>query len=184
MNSLLASIPLTTIAEIGDKTQLLSLLLVLRFKKYIPIILGITLATILNHLTSAYIGKNISGLLDHSIFSIAISISFIAIGIWILKPDKEGSLDENLCRYGCFFASFVAFFIAEIGDKTQIATMALASQYNSVFWVTIGTTTGILIANIPVVLFGEKGTKKIPLNYIRYFASAGFIFFGILSLIK
>jgi putative Ca2+/H+ antiporter (TMEM165/GDT1 family) len=181
MNSLLASIPLTTIAEIGDKTQLLSLLLAVRFKKYVPIILGIVFATLLNHFASAYIGKNISEIINSEIFSIFVATSFILIGLWILKQDKQNGLNENLCKYGCFFASFIAFFIAEIGDKTQIATMALALEYQSIFWITIGTTTGILIANIPVVLMGEKATSKIPLKYIRYFASSGFILFGILS---
>jgi putative Ca2+/H+ antiporter (TMEM165/GDT1 family) len=181
---LISSASLVAVAEMGDKTQLLALMLAAHYGRALPIILGITLATTLNHLASAWLGQTIGVNFSSPQFSLSISIIFIAIGLWLLKPDKHDTINNKFLRFSPFVASFIAFFLAEIGDKTQLATMALASEYQALLWVTLGTTIGMLIANIPAVLLGEAFIAKIPMKLVRNLASLAFIGFGAFQLIQ
>lgn len=184
MQVLLSSASLVAVAEMGDKTQLLALMLAAHYGRALPIILGITLATTLNHLASAWLGQTIGVNFDSPQFSLAVGVLFIGIGLWLLKPDKHDSISNKFLRYSPFIASFIAFFLAEIGDKTQLATIALASEYQALLWVTLGTTIGMLIANIPAVFLGEAFIAKIPMKLVRNLASLAFIGFGAFQLIQ
>lgn len=161
------SITTVALAEIGDKTQLLSLLLASRYRKPIPIIAAIFLATIVNHALAAWLGVVVADYLSPDVLKWVLVVSFLAMAGWVLIPDK---LDENesVSNKGPFVASFIAFFIAEIGDKTQIATSILGAQYaDALLWVIFGTTIGMLLANVPVVLVGQFSADKLPLSWIR-----------------
>lgn len=182
MDALLHSFLLVATAEIGDKTQLLSILLAAKFKRFWPIFFGVLAATILNHFGSAWLGEFIASYITPKLMATIAAVLFIAIGFCVLIPDKEPDSNEEI-KYGAFLASFIMFFIAEIGDKTQFATITLGAQYNNLVMVTIGTTLGMLAANIPAILFGENILKIIPLKYFRYTASLLFIGFGIFKLI-
>lgn len=167
MSILAISITTVALAEIGDKTQLLSLLLASRYRKPIPIILAIFFATIANHALAAWLGVVVADYLAPHILKWVIVVSFAAMAAWVLVPDKMDD-DEEISSRGPFIASFIAFFIAEIGDKTQIATSILGAQYaDGLFWVVMGTTIGMLLANVPVVLIGKLSADKMPLALIR-----------------
>ena len=171
------------IAEIGDKTQLLSLFLAARYRRAWPIIIGILVATGINHGLSAWLGNWITSLVPQDWLRWLVGGSFIAIALWVLIPDEMEEEGPNRWeRYGPMLATTVLFFLAEIGDKTQVATVVLAAEYQNLLLVTMGTTLGMLIANIPVVVFGEKIMGRIPLNYTRYLASALFALLGLLTL--
>ncbi|GAB4015122.1 MAG: TMEM165/GDT1 family protein [Bdellovibrio sp.] len=182
MESVLNSFLLVAVSEIGDKTQLLSLILAARYKKPIPIILGIFIATILNHGLASYIGEFVFTHIPANLHSWILGIAFIGFGFWILIPDKEEEIDEKENR-GAFLATLVLFFLAEMGDKTQLATIALGGKYLDTVSVSIGSTFGMLAANIPAVFMGDKILKIVPLKYIRWGASALFILFGLWILI-
>ncbi|WP_258240815.1 TMEM165/GDT1 family protein [Pseudidiomarina homiensis] len=182
MEALITSTITVALAEIGDKTQLLSLLLVVRYRQKWPIIVGIVAATLINHFISAWFGQWFAGWLPTSYASMIIAVSFIAIGLWVLVPDKLEDDEADCGCYGALCATFILFFLAEIGDKTQVATVVLGAQYASVIWVTLGTTLGMLIANVPVVLMGDKLMKYVPLNVVRYIAAAVFIILGLLGI--
>lgn len=161
------SITTVALAEIGDKTQLLSLLLASRYRKPVPIILAILFATIANHALAAWLGVVVADYLSPEILKWVIVVSFLAMAGWVLIPDKLDD-DEEISTRGPFIASFIAFFIAEIGDKTQIATSILGAQYaEGLLWVVVGTTIGMLLANVPVVLIGKLSADKMPLGLIR-----------------
>lgn len=161
------SITTVALAEIGDKTQLLSLLLASRYRKPVPIILAILFATIVNHALAAWLGVVVADYLSPEILKWVIVVSFLAMAGWVLIPDKLDD-DEEISTRGPFIASFIAFFIAEIGDKTQIATSILGAQYaEGLLWVVVGTTIGMLLANVPVVLIGKLSADKMPLGLIR-----------------
>ena len=167
MSVLALSITTVALAEIGDKTQLLSLLLASRYRKPVPIIAAIFLATIANHALAAWLGVVVADYLSPDVLKWVLVVSFLAMAGWVLIPDK---LDENesVSNKGPFVASFIAFFVAEIGDKTQIATSILGAQYaDALLWVIFGTTIGMLLANVPVVLVGQFSADKLPLNWIR-----------------
>ena len=184
MEVLLTSTALVALAEMGDKTQLLALLLTARFHKRFPIIAGIFFATIANHALAAMIGVQAAEWLEGPWFSAAIAISFIVMGLWTLIPDK---LDENAApksRRSAFLATLVAFFFAEIGDKTQLATVALGARFEDVLLVTVGTTAGMLLANVPVVLFGKALMRRIPLKTVHLVAAALFIALGVWMLVS
>lgn len=166
MSVLAISITSVALAEIGDKTQLLSLLLASRYRKPVPIIAAIFLATIANHALAAWLGVVVADYLSPELLKWVVAASFLAMAGWILIPDKLD--DETISNRGPFVASFVAFFIAEIGDKTQIATSILGAQYSDALtWVVLGTTIGMLLANVPVVLIGKLSADKLPLDLIR-----------------
>lgn len=173
------SAAIVAIAEIGDKTQLLAIVLAARFKKPVPIILGILAATLLNHALAASAGYLVAQWLSGKPFQIAVGVAFLAMAAWALIPDKADEGASNATRGGVFLTTLVAFFIVEIGDKTQIATSLLAARFHEVAWVTAGTTLGMMAANIPAVLLGEAATKVLPLKIVRMIAAAIFAGIGV-----
>lgn len=175
MDAFLASTLAVAIAEIGDKTQLLSLFLVARYATRTPIILGILVATVLNHALSAWIGAWVAAQIPAAWLPWILAVSFIAIALWLLVPDKDDSDDSKFLGMGAFMATTIMFFLAEIGDKTQIATVVLAARYTETFWVIIGTTVGMLIANVPVILAGRWLMERLPLATARVSASILFV---------
>jgi putative Ca2+/H+ antiporter (TMEM165/GDT1 family) len=177
MEAILTSVAVVAIAEIGDKTQLLAIVLAARFRKPIPIILGILAATLLNHAVAATFGYLIAQWLTGRTFQIVLGLAFIAMAAWALVPDKEDEGAKERSSRGILLTTLIAFFLVEIGDKTQIATSLLAAQFHNIVLVTIGTTIGMMLANVPAVLLGEAVTKIIPLKYVRI--AAAFIFTAI-----
>jgi putative Ca2+/H+ antiporter (TMEM165/GDT1 family) len=183
VEALLVSIGVVALAEMGDKTQLLSLVLAARCRRPLPIILGILAATLLNHALAGAGGAWIAALLGPQVMRWVLGLSFIAMGAWALIPDKLGPADASLHGKRVFTTAFTAFFLAEMGDKTQIATVALAAKFPSLAAVVLGTTIGMLLANVPVVLLGERLTAKIPLRVVRPLAAAVFVLLGIAALV-
>ncbi|MCA0359287.1 MAG: TMEM165/GDT1 family protein [Proteobacteria bacterium] len=180
MESLFVSTLVVAIAEIGDKTQLLAIILATRFKKPIPIIMGILVATLANHALAATAGYWVSDFLSGVWFRWAIAISFIAMAAWALIPDKADDEDApSAGRYGVFLTTTIAFFLVEMGDKTQIATVALGAKFHSIAWVAAGTTLGMMLANVPAVYLGEAATKVVPLKYVRIGAAVIFLLLGL-----
>ena len=183
MQAFLVSVLIVAIGEIGDKTQLLALLLAARFRRPVPIILGILFATLANHTAASLLGTWIRAALGPEILRWGLGISFLAIAAWALKPDSLEDQDSRpLTHYGLFALTLATFFLAEIGDKTQLATVALAARFDSVVWVVCGTTLGMLIADVPAVLLGGKASLKIPFKAIRYVAAALFAAMGVAAL--
>jgi putative Ca2+/H+ antiporter (TMEM165/GDT1 family) len=161
MEPLLVSVGLVALAEIGDKTQLLSLALAAKYRRPLPIIAGIAVATLLNHALAGAVGTWLTGLLGASLLQALVGLSFLAMAGWMLVPDKPSTLEQP-ARFGVFLATTVAFFLVEMGDKTQIATIALAARYDAFHQVVAGTTLGMLAANVPVVLLGERIVGRVP----------------------
>ena len=166
---------IVALAEIGDKTQLLALLLAARYRRPWPIIWGIVVATLANHATAGLLGNIVSDLLSPVMLRWILALSFALVAVWTLIPDRLDDDDARLGRaYGPFLATLIAFFIAEMGDKTQVATVMLAAQYPQLVLVVIGTTLGMLIANVPVVLASHFAADRLPLTLIRRIAAAAF----------
>lgn len=184
MEALLTSTAVVALAEIGDKTQLLAILLATRFRKPLPIVLGIFAATIANHFLAALLGSEVAAILDGQWFRYAIAVSFIAMAIWTLIPDKIDDLDEKPARFGAFVTTLIAFFLVEMGDKTQIATVALGARFHDVVHVTMGTTIGMMLANVPAVFLGYELLKHVPLNVVRIIAALLFLVIGIWLLVQ
>jgi putative Ca2+/H+ antiporter (TMEM165/GDT1 family) len=182
MEAFLTSAVVVALAEIGDKTQLLAIVLTARFRKPLPIVAGILLATIANHLIAAWLGASASAWLAGRWFRYAVAGSFIAMGLWTLVPDKLEEDQERPARFGAFLTTLVSFFLVEIGDKTQIATVALAARFEGVWAVAAGTTVGMMLANAPVVLAGARLVERIPLKPIRIVAALLFIGIGAVML--
>jgi putative Ca2+/H+ antiporter (TMEM165/GDT1 family) len=182
MEALLTSAGIVALAEIGDKTQLLAILLAARFRQPLPIIAGIFVATILNHALAAAAGFYVSQFLSGQAFRIAVGIAFIAMAAWTLIPDKADEL-KHQSRGGVFLTTLISFFLVEIGDKTQIATSLLAARFHDIALVAVGTTMGMMLANVPAVLFGEAVTRVVPLRYIRIAAAIVFALIGVWVLI-
>ncbi len=178
MDSILNSFFLVFISEMGDKTQLLALVLAAKFRKPIPIMIGILVATLLNHALASYVGVFITQFVAPEVLKWILAATFIGFGLWILIPDKDEGFNEKH-RWGAFMTTTVAFFIAEMGDKTQLATVALGARYSEPILVTVGTTLGMLGANFPAVLFGHKFTEKVPMKIVHRIASGLFILFAI-----
>ncbi|MBB4640458.1 TMEM165/GDT1 family protein [Rhizorhapis suberifaciens] len=179
MDAFLTSTAIVALAEMGDKTQLLAILLASRFRKPLPISLGILGATLANHFLAALAGQQIASLLDSEAFRYAVAAGFIAMAIWTLIPDKMDDDGNKPARFGAFVTTLIAFFIVEMGDKTQVATIALGAQFGSVVWVTTGTTLGMMIANVPAVLLGDTLVKRIPMRVMHLAAAALFLALGI-----
>ena len=179
MDAFLASTFAVAIAEIGDKTQLLSLFLVARYAKRAPIILGILVATLLNHALSALLGAWIAEWIPQAWLPWILATSFVAIALWLLIPDKDDNGDSAFLGMGAFMATTVMFFLAEIGDKTQVATVVLAARYTDTFWVIMGTTVGMLLANIPVIMAGKWLMERLPLGTARIGASLLFMILAV-----
>lgn len=167
MEAIWVSTGIVALAEIGDKTQLLAIVLAARFRKPVPIILGILAATLLNHAAAATLGYVIARWLSGHVFQIVVGVSFLAMAVWALIPDKEDERGANANGASVFLTTLTAFFFVEIGDKTQIATSLLAARFHDIALVTIGTTLGMMLANVPAVLLGEAATKLVPLAYVR-----------------
>lgn len=177
MDALLTSTLVVALAEMGDKTQLLAIILATRFGRPLPIIAGILVATLANHALAAFAGMEIASLLDGSGFRFAVAASFVAMAAWTLIPDKA---DENAGQsggFGPFLTTCIAFFLVEMGDKTQVATIALGARFHSVFHVTMGTTLGMMLANVPAVYLGHELVKRVPLRTVRIVAAL--LFFGL-----
>jgi putative Ca2+/H+ antiporter (TMEM165/GDT1 family) len=184
LGAFLASTGAVALAEIGDKTQLLALLLASRYRKPFHIAAGILIATVLNHALAAWGGTLLAGLLDGPWLRWLVGLSFIAMAAWALVPDKLDAQEQGrFDRYGPLLATIICFFLVEIGDKTQIATVALAAKYQSVALVTAGTTLGMMLANVPVLWLGNKAAGRLPLKPIRFLAAALFLTLGIAALL-
>jgi putative Ca2+/H+ antiporter (TMEM165/GDT1 family) len=182
MEAFLVSTGIVTLAEIGDKTQLLAFLLAAQYRKPIPIIFGIFAATLINHGLAGAVGSWITALVSPNTLRWILGISFIAMAGWILVPDKLEENKTKLPKGGVFAATLITFFFAEIGDKTQIATVALAAQYPSFIAVVAGTTTGMMIANIPAVLLGNRIAHKLSTKLVHAVAAILFVTLGIITL--
>ena len=178
MEAILTSIAVVAIAEIGDKTQLLAIVLAARFRKPIPIIAGIFVATLLNHAGAASLGYLVSEWLGGATFQILVGIAFLAMAGWALIPDKEDDAAADMPARGVFLTTTIAFFLVEIGDKTQIATSLLAAQFRNIELVALGTTVGMMIANVPAVYLGEAITRIVPLAWVRRIAALLFALIG------
>jgi Ca2+/H+ antiporter, TMEM165/GDT1 family len=184
MEAFIASLGLVAIAEIGDRTQLLAFVLAARFRGHAAaIIAGIFVATVVNHLCAAWIGGWGAHRLDADMLRWALGLSFLAFAIWALAPDTLDDAPRASSRHGVFVTTLVVFFVFEIGDKTQLATVALGAQYASVFAVSLGTTLGMMVANVPAVLFGEQLSRRCALAKMRFVAAALFALFGMLILL-
>lgn len=183
MQAFLVSAGVVALGEIGDKTQLLALVLAARFKKPLPIIAGILTATIVNHALAGMLGNVVRTVFAPEVLRWVIALSFFAVAAWALKPDTlAGDESAPMSRWGVFGVTTVAFFLAEIGDKTQVATMVLAAQFDSVVAVVFGTTVGMLVADIPVVVIGQSASARIPLKAIRIAAAVLFAALGVYAL--
>jgi putative Ca2+/H+ antiporter (TMEM165/GDT1 family) len=184
LESFLVSTGVVALAEIGDKTQLLALILALRFCKPVPIILGILVATVINHALAGALGQWITSTVDPDVLRWTLGLSFVAMAGWMLIPDKLDVDAEERPRFGVFGATLIAFFLAEMGDKTQIATVALAAKYSSFYPVVAGTTLGMMIANVPAVLAGDRIAGKLPLRLIHAIAAAIFAVLGVIAILS
>ncbi len=185
MEAFLISVGVVALSEIGDKTQLLALLLAARFKRPLPIIAGIFAATILNHAVAGMVGGWVAAALNPSVLRWGLGLLFIGMGVWALIPDKlndDGRHDTIATAAGVFWVTAVSFFLAEIGDKTQIATAALAARFDAVATVVLGTTLGMLLADGPAVYLGQAATAKIQSPWVRYAAAAIFAAMGIATI--
>ena len=180
MEAMLTSIAVVALAEIGDKTMLLAIILAARFRKPLPIIAGIFVATLANHFLAALAGAKAAEFFAGSTFHYFVAASFVAIGLWTLVPDKleDRETDSKGAGLGPFLATTIAFFLVEIGDKTQLATIALGARYSDALVVTLGTTIGMMLANAPAVLVGDKLVDKVPLDVIRIVAATLFVAIG------
>jgi putative Ca2+/H+ antiporter (TMEM165/GDT1 family) len=182
VEALLVSTMLVGLAEIGDKTQILSLMLAARFLRPLPIIFGILFATIANHAAAGLAGTLFGSLLSGPWMRWILGLSFLSVAVWALFPDKYEGNDKAISRAGAFTATLVAFFLAEIGDKTQIATIGLAARFEQFYPVVVGTTLGMMLANIPAVLIGDRIADKVPVKAVRITAAVVFTVLGVLTL--
>ena len=180
MEAFLVSTGIVALAEIGDKTQLLAFILAAKFRKPVPIILGILIATLVNHGCAGAVGAWVTTLLGAGTLRWVLGVSFIAMAIWTLVPDKFDEDDAKLARLG---TTVVAFFLAEMGDKTQVATVALAAQYKDLVTVVAGTTLGMMLANVPAVILGDRIAGRIPVRVVHGIAAAIFAVLGVATLL-
>lgn len=184
MESLFVSTGVVALAEIGDKTQLLAFILAARFKKPVPIIAGILLATLVNHGLAGALGAWITATVSPDVLRWVLGVSFLAMAAWTLIPDKIDDEETQVAlRFGVFGATLVTFFLAEMGDKTQIATVAMAAHYPDPIWVVAGTTLGMLIADVPAVFAGDKLAGKIPMKLVHAVAAGMFALLGVATLL-
>jgi len=184
MEPLLISTGVVALAEIGDKTQLLAFILAARFKKPVPIILGILVATIVNHGLAGALGAWITSAVSPEVLRWVLGLSFLGMAIWTMIPDKIEEEETRVARrFGVFGATLITFFLAEMGDKTQIATVAMAAHYTSPLLVVTGTTLGMLIADVPAVFVGDKLANKIPMRLVHFIAAAIFALMGTATLL-
>ncbi len=178
MEALLVSTGVVALAEIGDKTQLLALLLATKFRRPWPIVLGILVATLANHAFASALGAWLVGIIGANALRWILGLSFIAMAVWALIPDSAPDEKATTPRHGVFFTTAIAFFLVEMGDKTQIATVALAAQFHSIVMVVIGTTLGMMAANVPVVFAGDALIRRVPLKVVRIVTALSFVALG------
>lgn len=183
MEAFLISTGIVALAEIGDKTQLLAFILAAKFRKPVPIVLGILVATLANHGFAGAVGSWITTLMGPETLRWVLGVSFIAMAGWTLIPDKFDEEDAKLARFGVFTTTLIAFFLAEMGDKTQVATVALAAQYQSLVAVVAGTTLGMMVANVPAVIMGDKIADKMPVKLVHRIAAVIFAVLGVATLL-
>jgi putative Ca2+/H+ antiporter (TMEM165/GDT1 family) len=184
MEAFLVSTGIVALAEMGDKTQLLALILAIRFRKPLTIVLGILVATIVNHGLAGALGAWLTQVVGPEILRWVLAGSFIAMAVWMLIPDSMDEEEEDQePRWGVFATTVVAFFLAEMGDKTQIATVMLAARFNAYFWVVAGTTLGMMLANVPVVFLGERMTRLVPMRVVHIASAMVFAVLGVLALV-
>jgi putative Ca2+/H+ antiporter (TMEM165/GDT1 family) len=184
MEPFLVSTGIVALGEIGDKTQLLALLLAARFRRPVPIIVGILVATLLNHALAGLIGDTVARWLGPDVMRWIIGLSFLAMAGWMLVPDEIDDAEASAGRFGVFGTTVVAFFLAEMGDKTQIATVALAARYSALVQVVAGTTLGMMIANVPAVLLGDRAATALPMKLVHGISAAIFAVLGVLTLLN
>jgi len=185
MEAFFISTGIVALAEMGDKTQLLALILAARFRKPWPIVWGIFVATIANHAMAGAVGAWVNTVLGPDVLRWVLGVSFIAMAVWMLIPDKmDDDGDAGAPRFGIFGTTVVAFFLAEMGDKTQIATVMLAAKYQAFYWVITGTTVGMMLANAPVVWLGERMTRLVPLRVVHIVSALIFMGLGLLALLS
>ena len=184
MEALFVSTGVVALAEVGDKTQLLAFLLAARFKKPLPIIAGILVATLINHGLAGALGAWITQSVSPQLLRWVLGASFIGMAIWTLIPDEIEEEETQIAqRFGVFGATLITFFLAEMGDKTQVATVAMAAHYANPLWVVMGTTLGMLIADVPAVFVGDKLANKIPMRLVHMVAAAMFAVLGVATLL-
>jgi putative Ca2+/H+ antiporter (TMEM165/GDT1 family) len=182
MEALLVSAAVVALAEMGDKTQLLSFVLAAKLKRRVPIILGILVATLANHFLAGWVGVWLATLVSPATLRWIVAVSFVVFGLWTLKPDELG-VERTLPGAGVFVTTLVSFFLIEIGDKTQLATVALAARFDALVPVVTGTTLGMMIADVPAVWVGEALSRRINMKWMRWVAAALFIVLGALTLL-
>ena len=183
MEAFFVSTGIVALAEIGDKTQLLAFVLATRFRRPLPIVAAIFVATIANHTFAAAVGGWITGLLGPDLLRWVLGLSFLAMAAWTLVPDKIDDDDVPLAKYGVFLTTLIAFFVAEMGDKTQVATVALAARYHSLVAVVCGTTFGMMLANVPAVYLGDRIAGRVSLKLVHGIAAAVFAALGVATLL-
>lgn len=183
MEAFLISTGIVALAEVGDKTQILAFILAAKYKKPVPIVLGILIATLANHGFAGALGAWVTTLMGPQTLRWVLGISFIAMAIWTLIPDKFDEADAKFTSSSVFGTTLVAFFLAEMGDKTQVATIALAAQYHAFFIVVAGTTLGMMIANVPAVFLGNRIAAKMPVRLVHMIAAAIFAILGVATLL-
>ncbi len=184
MEAFLISTGIVALAEMGDKTQLLALILAARFRKPWPIVWGIFVATLANHAMAGAVGAWVNSVLGPDVLRWVLGVSFIAMAVWMLIPDKmDDDGAPSAPRFGIFGTTLVAFFLAEMGDKTQIATVMLAAKYQAFYWVIAGTTVGMMLANAPVVWLGERMTRLVPLRVVHIVSAVIFMGLGLWALL-
>ena len=182
MEALLVSTGVVALGEMGDKTQLLAVLLAAKYQRPVPIILGILVATLANHALAGAVGNWVANALGPDVLRWVIGLSFIGMAAWMLIPDEADEIEGGRARFGVFGTTVLAFFLAEMGDKTQIATVALAARYASLVEVVVGTTLGMMLANVPAVLLGNQVAQKLPMRWVHGVAALVFAVLGVLTL--
>ena len=183
MEAFLISTGIVGLAEIGDKTQLLAFLLAAKFRKPLPIVLAILVATVANHAFAAAVGAWITSMLGPDVLRWVLGVSFLAMAAWTLIPDKLDEDETKLAKYGVFLTTLIAFFMAEMGDKTQVATVALAARYHDIVSVVLGTTFGMMLANVPAVYLGDKIANRVSLRLVHGIAALVFAVLGVATLL-
>ncbi len=184
MEAFLVSTGVVALGEMGDKTQLLALMLAARFRKPWPIVAGILVSTLINHALAGAVGTWVAQAMGPAVLRWVIGLSFIAMAVWMLIPDKADDLEGGTARWGVFGTTAIAFFFAEMGDKTQIATVAMAARYADLLSVVAGSTLGLMLANVPAVFLGDKVARLVPMRVVHAVSALIFVVLGLLTLLK
>lgn len=184
MEAFLVSISTVAIAEMGDRTQLLTLVLAARYRQPWAILAGVLVATLGNHIIAGLVGAHLGPLLTPRVLDTTVGVSLMAMGLWALKPERIDEGGTRVRPAGAFMATLLAFFIAEMGDRTQLATVALAAAYSSVLTVVAGTTAGMVLANAPAVFLGRAFADRLPMRTIHYVASVAFVLLGVFFIVR